>query len=215
MKLPTPTDWLKDPEQVRLFERRMRAGRMPRRQFLALMGALGGAAALAACGSGAETPTSAPAATAAPTTGAAAATTAPTAAATSATGSATSAATTASPAAGASPAAATGSTKLSNWPNDLPQPSDLAADQTWRSYQNDEPSSFDFNKDLYAGGATYMWEGLLRYDPDFNLCPASATSYEIKNGGQVYTFHINPKATWSNGDPVTADDYVWSWTRQL
>ncbi len=42
-----PTDWLNDPEQVKLFEQRMRAGRMPRRQFMALMGTLGAAAAAA------------------------------------------------------------------------------------------------------------------------------------------------------------------------
>ena len=31
----------------------------------------------------------------------------------------------------------------------------------------------------------------------------------------MYTFHINPQARWSNGEPVTASDYVWSWNRAL
>ena len=33
--------------------------------------------------------------------------------------------------------------------------------------------------------------------------------------GTVYTFYINPEAKWSNGEPMTASDYVWSWNRAL
>ncbi len=106
-------------------------------------------------------------------------------------------------------------TNLSNWPANQPAPTDLAADQTYRSAVPEDPSSFDFNKDLYAAGSNYIWEGLLRYDPDFNLAPGTAESYEVGSGGSVYVFKLNPKATWSNGDPLTADDYIYSWTRQL
>lgn len=91
----------------------------------------------------------------------------------------------------------------------------MAADQTLRDYLNDEPGGFDYNKDLYAAGSVLIWEGLLRFDPNFKLAPAAAMSYEVNNNGAVYVFRLNPKATWSNGDPVTADDFIWSWTRQL
>lgn len=236
MGIPTPTDWMTDPEQIKLFEERMRAGGMSRRRFLSLIGALGGAAALAACGAS-STPvsqqaSSAPstaastapstAASAAPSTAASAApSTAASTAPTAASGGAATATRATSPATatGGTPAAggSTANPALSTWPASLPTPTDAAADaqQTFVSFNAEDPSSFDFNKDLYAGGSTYIYEGLLRYDPDFSLAPGSATGYDIQNGGAVYVFKINPKATWNNGDPLTADDYIWSWTRQL
>jgi oligopeptide transport system substrate-binding protein len=104
---------------------------------------------------------------------------------------------------------------LSNWPDNLPKPTDLAADQTFNTFLSEDPSSFDFNKDLYCGGSTYVVQGLFRYDPDFKLCPADATAYSLAPDGTVYTFKLHPQAVWSNGDPITANDYIWSWTRQL
>lgn len=238
MTIPTPTDWLNDPEQVKLFEERMKAGQMPRRQFLALMSALGGAAALAACGATAETPTvsTAPAASAAasakPSTAAsaapstAAASAAPSAAASaapSAAGGAASAAPSASGAATATRASGTptsggsGAPTLSTWPATVAKPTDAAADdkQVYTSFTNEDPSSFDFNKDLYCGGSSYVFEGLLFYDPDYKMVPGVATTYSLSNNGATYTFKLNPKSTWSNGDPVTADDFIYSFTRQL
>ena len=237
MGIPTPTDWMNDPEQIKLFEERMRAGGMSRRRFLSLMGALGGAAALAACGAS-STPVSQQNPSTAPSTAASVApSTAPSTAASAAPSTAASAAPSTAPstapAAGGvatatrptGPAGATATSPgaqgasggaLVSWPTTT-SPSDAAADaQQIFVYPNSEdPSSFDYNKDLYAAGSTFIYEGLLRYDPDFNLVAASATGYEVQNGGAVYIFKMNPKATWSNGDPLTAEDYVYSWTRQL
>ena len=42
-----------------------------------------------------------------------------------------------------------------------------------------------------------------------------AETWDISEDGRVVTFQINPQARWSNGDPVTAHDYVWSWDRAL
>jgi ABC-type oligopeptide transport system substrate-binding subunit len=239
MGIPTPTDWMNDPEQIKLFEQRMRAGGMSRRRFLSLLGALGGAAALAACGAS-STPVSQQASSAPSTAASSAPSTAPSTAASAAPSTAASAApstgASAAPTAGAAgvatstratgpatttggtPAAGgTGSPALSTWPANLPKPTDAAADaqQTFVYFLPEDPSSFDFNKDLYAGGQTFLFESLLRFDPDFNLAAATATSYETKDNGATYTFKLNPAATWSNGDPLTADDYIWSWTRQL
>ncbi len=236
MREPTPTDWLNDAEQVKRFEERMRAARMPRRAFLSMMGALGGAAALAACGASA-TPTTAPpaaAASAAPSAAAsarpsAAASAAPSAAASAAPSAAASAApSTAASAAPSSAAVATRTTApaasgapaggvkpLSTWPASIPAPTDLATDQTFNSYVDNDPSSFDFNKDLYAAGSATIWQGLLRFDPDFNICAGDAESYTIGQNGAQYTFKLNSKAAFSNGDPVTAQTYIDAWTRQL
>ncbi|HEY8599848.1 MAG TPA: peptide ABC transporter substrate-binding protein, partial [Thermomicrobiales bacterium] len=223
MREPTPTDWLNDPEQVKRFEERMKAARMPRRAFLGMMGALGGAAALAACGAS-STPTSAPAASTAPAASASArpstaASTAPSTAASAAPSAAASAApSTAAVATRTGTAAAGGSaggTALSTWPANIPAPTDLATDQTFNSYVDNDPSSFDFNKDLYAAGSVTIWQGLLRFDPDFKLCAGDAESYTVGQAGAQYTFKLNPKAVFSNGDPITAQTYIDAWTRQL
>src|SRR5205823_4912048 len=55
--------------------------------------------------------------------------------------------------------------------------------------------------------------GLLRYDVDFNLLPDLAESYT--NNGPVFTFKIRKGATWSDGQPITAKDFVYSVRRQV
>ena len=42
-----------------------------------------------------------------------------------------------------------------------------------------------------------------------------AESWDISEDGRIITFHINPQAKWSNGEAMTAGDYVWSWERAL
>jgi oligopeptide transport system substrate-binding protein len=45
--------------------------------------------------------------------------------------------------------------------------------------------------------------------------PGVAESYTVSDDGKVYTFKIRPDAKWSNGTPITAHDFVWSWRRTL
>jgi oligopeptide transport system substrate-binding protein len=45
--------------------------------------------------------------------------------------------------------------------------------------------------------------------------PAGAASYEVSDDKKVWTFHLRPEARWSNGDPCTAHDYVFSWRWML
>ena len=61
-----------------------------------------------------------------------------------------------------------------------------------------------------------LFEGLAVKNP-FTLEPEPgvAERWDISEDGRIITFHINPKAKWSNGDPMTAHDYVWSWQRAL
>ena len=51
------------------------------------------------------------------------------------------------------------------------------------------------------------------YDDD-NL-PGAAESWSISDDGKTYIFKLRKNGRWSNGDPVTADDFVWSWKRIL
>jgi oligopeptide transport system substrate-binding protein len=61
-----------------------------------------------------------------------------------------------------------------------------------------------------------LFEGLAVKNPyTLEPEPGVAESWEFSDDRRVITFHINPEARWSNGDPVTADDYVWSWMRAL
>ena len=57
------------------------------------------------------------------------------------------------------------------------------------------------------------FEGLMRmYDGE--LIPGLAESYEVSDDGLVYTFHLRD-SKWSDGEPLTADDFVFSWIRML
>ena len=61
-----------------------------------------------------------------------------------------------------------------------------------------------------------IFEGLAVKNPwTLEPEPGVAKSWDISEDGTVYTFHINPEAKWSNGEPITAGDYVWSWERAL
>lgn len=61
-----------------------------------------------------------------------------------------------------------------------------------------------------------MFEGLTDYDPR-SLTPVSAvaTRWESSADGRQWTFYLRRDARWSNGDPVTAKDFVRSWQRTL
>lgn len=64
---------------------------------------------------------------------------------------------------------------------------------------------------------TCLFEGLLNTDArDLSLTPGVAKSMpNVSEDGRVYTFHLRPDARWSNGDPVTAHDFVFSWRRAV
>ena len=49
---------------------------------------------------------------------------------------------------------------------------------------------------------------LVRLDKNFNLIPAAATSWDVSADGQTWTFHLDRAQVWSDGAPVTADDFV-------
>lgn len=51
-------------------------------------------------------------------------------------------------------------------------------------------------------------DGLMQMDADGQPVPAIAESYDLSEDGTVYTFHLREDAVWSNGDPVTAADFV-------
>lgn len=81
-----------------------------------------------------------------------------------------------------------------------------------------EPPSLDpalIDNQLAGDMANQLFEGLVRLDKEGNIKPGVAETWEISDDGTVYTFHLNKKAKWSNGDPVTANDFVYSWEKTL
>ncbi len=59
-----------------------------------------------------------------------------------------------------------------------------------------------------------MFDGLVEYDPKtMDPIPAIAKSWEISTDGTEYLFHLRDNAKFSNGDPITANDFVYSFRR--
>src|SRR5688572_11304919 len=61
-----------------------------------------------------------------------------------------------------------------------------------------------------------LFEGLARKDPlTLKPIPGVAESWTVSPDGKLYTFMLRENARWSNGDAVTAHDFVYSWKRIL
>jgi oligopeptide transport system substrate-binding protein len=61
-----------------------------------------------------------------------------------------------------------------------------------------------------------LYEGLVEYDPQtLEPIPAIAESWETNADSTVFTFHLRHNARWSNGDPITARDFVYTVRRGL
>jgi oligopeptide transport system substrate-binding protein len=81
-----------------------------------------------------------------------------------------------------------------------------------------EPESIDpaaITGQLDGRIAYALFEGLLHFDRFGHPQPGIAQSWDISSDERTYTFHLRPEAKWSNGDPVTANDFVASWKRAL
>lgn len=61
--------------------------------------------------------------------------------------------------------------------------------------------------------AQHLFEGLYRLDDKSVPVPGLAEEAEISEDGLTYTFKLREDAKWSNGDPITADDFVFAWKR--
>ena len=70
-----------------------------------------------------------------------------------------------------------------------------------------DPGRMSWTNDIRV--AMCIWEGLTAYDPDtLAPVPGMAESWDISPDGKTYTFHLRRDAAWSNGDPVTAFDFL-------
>lgn len=60
-----------------------------------------------------------------------------------------------------------------------------------------------------------LFEGLCRNNADGKPEPGTAERWDVSADKKTYTFHLRVNAKWSNGDSVTARDFVFSWRRAL
>src|SRR5689334_3706581 len=60
-----------------------------------------------------------------------------------------------------------------------------------------------------------LYEGLVTYDAKANVVPGVAESWTVNDDGTAYLFKLRANAKWSNGDPVTAGDFVFSFRRLM
>ena len=60
-----------------------------------------------------------------------------------------------------------------------------------------------------------LFEGLTTLGPRGQLEPGVARSWDISKDGLTYVFHLRRNARWSNGQPVTAGDFVYAWRREV
>ncbi|SHJ14939.1 peptide ABC transporter substrate-binding protein [Wenxinia saemankumensis] len=92
----------------------------------------------------------------------------------------------------------------------------LAENQTFTYRVLDEFPSIDPNLIEDVEGSAIgrnLFEGLMNQDSEGNVVPGVATGYEVSDDGMTYTFTLRDDARWSNGEPVTAGDFVYSWQR--
>ena len=81
-----------------------------------------------------------------------------------------------------------------------------------------EPQSMDPTLNDYSTGSyalQSLFRGLYKYAEDGSLVPAMAESYSVSEDGCTYTFKLREGLKWSDGTPLTAHDFEYSWKRVL
>jgi oligopeptide transport system substrate-binding protein len=81
-----------------------------------------------------------------------------------------------------------------------------------------EPQRMDPTMNDYAYGSyalQNLFRGLCKFSETGEVVPGLAESYDVSEDGLVYTFHLRTGLKWSDGSPLTAADFEYSWKRVL
>src|SRR4030042_5084347 len=87
---------------------------------------------------------------------------------------------------------------------------------TYRRPLEFNPKSFDpaLSIDMYSTTVIQqIFDGLVQFDKNLNVVPATAKSWKISPDGLTYTFYLREGVKFHNGREVTAKDFVYSFTR--
>jgi oligopeptide transport system substrate-binding protein len=93
-----------------------------------------------------------------------------------------------------------------------------AAEQVITVNWGTEPPSLDPGLATDVTSANILlniMDPLVKLDEDLNPIPAAAESFETSEDGKTVTFKLRDDLKWTNGDPVTAQDFVYSWKRTV
>lgn len=83
-------------------------------------------------------------------------------------------------------------------------------------YLSFEPSTLDIGLSLYQSSESeFLFERLCMLDYNNDLIPGAADSWSVSDDGLTWTFHLRKEARWSDGRPVTANDFEYSFKRFL
>ncbi|WP_404680552.1 ABC transporter substrate-binding protein [Raoultella terrigena] len=97
----------------------------------------------------------------------------------------------------------------------VPAGTALAEKQELVRNNGSEPSSLDPHKvesDVEFNIISDLFDGLVSVSPAGEIQPRLAAKWDNKDN-TVWTFHLRPGVTWSDGTAITAQDIVWSWQR--
>ena len=95
---------------------------------------------------------------------------------------------------------------------------ELAAEQVLNKNNGAEPQTLDPHRAEGVPSSNILrdlFEGLVSEARDGSLIPGAAESWRISDDGTVYTFTLRADGRWSNGDPVTAADFVYGLQRSV
>lgn len=93
-----------------------------------------------------------------------------------------------------------------------------APNNVLRAHLGSEPGKLDPTLITSNDGASLTinsFSGLFRYNENNELVPDLVDTYEVSEDGTVYTFKLLPDLKWSDGTPLTANDFVYSWNRAI
>ena len=99
-----------------------------------------------------------------------------------------------------------------------PLPGALAELQELHRGNGEEPQTLDPHR---ADGVPTsnilrdLFEGLTTTAPDGRIVPGAAGRWDVSRDGMTYTFYLREDGRWSNGDPLTAEDFVFSFRRSV
>jgi oligopeptide transport system substrate-binding protein len=94
----------------------------------------------------------------------------------------------------------------------------VAADRVLHLGNGPDPETLDPHRliDIYGIAVLQeLYEGLFRYDQQGGITLGVASAWEVSADGLEYRFELRTDSRWSDGSPVTADDFVAGWRRLL
>src|SRR3954452_8177254 len=91
-----------------------------------------------------------------------------------------------------------------------------SAEVVYNRANSGEPETLDVHKTSTVQESHIlrdMLEGLVAYNAKGEAIPGQATKWELSDDGKTYRFTLRDGIKWSNGDPITAEDFVYSYRR--